>query len=198
MSHFSFTRTKYDSCALNKTDKENIHQLNLNIDPSIQNVSMCHPSVTTLNSYNGAYGVPQTSIDISSELRGQKRIISRCPETRYNPMINCNNCEKCDSGIPCDCSHCKEMKSIKLCDESFNPQFTRLNKPCNIFAGINIDRFDPLCENIQMNAQSLPISGVNTRLIAKDSFEAKRETRQSGDFRPSECKPLNKWSRQCK
>lgn len=170
MSHFSFTRTKYDQCASNKKDAENIHAFNLNVDSSTQNVKTCHSVMSSINSYNGAYGVPQSQIDISSELRGQTRSLSKCPGSRYNPMINCTDCEKCNVGLPCGCDHCKKSQNLPACSGLLSPSFTRLNKPCNIFSGITINRFDPLIENVQENAQSLPQSGVNTRLQVKDSF----------------------------
>lgn len=200
MSHFSFTRTKYDSCASTKKDEENMHSFNLNVDAATQNVKMCHPSMSTINGYNGAYGIPESQIDISSDLRGQTRALTKCPQSRYNPMRNCGTCENCDTGLPCGCDHCKKTQEMTHCSNLLTPTFTRLNKPCNIFAGITIDRFDPLFENVQMNSQSLPLSGDNTRLQVKDAFEKAKEPKSSGEYnaRPVECKPLNKRRSDCK
>ena len=195
MSQF-FTRTKYDSCASHKVDQENDHAFSLNTDASLQKPTICHPQLSSMG-YNGAYGIPTSSksIDISSELRGQTRLITRCPESRYNPIINCTFCENCDSGLPCGCSHCKESLQRDSCEESLNPSFTRLNKACNI-AGITINRFDPLISDIQREAQSLPQSGINTRLQSKDTYSsAMRPSINMTQVNPVQCKRISKWKR---
>jgi hypothetical protein len=60
-----------------------------------------------------------------------------------------------------------------------NPQYTRLNKPCNIFSGITIDRFDPMIMTQELQVpESSVIAGKNTRNQSKDQFKQKQEQEQ--------------------
>lgn len=202
MSQNFFTRTKYDSCASNKTDLENKHAFSITTDTnSLPGTGK--RCFTSFNSgYNGAHGVPKNFVDVSSELRGQTRSITRCPESRYNPVLNCSDCSNCNDGLPCGCNHCKKNNEDFLrCDsDSLNPEYTRLNKACNIFSGITIDRFDPLIRETQV-PESILIAGKNTRIQSKDQFKQIQE--QKGLIKPSvnlsnitsvSCKKVNKRS----
>ena len=57
------------------------------------------------------------------------------------------------------------------------PEYTRINKPCNIFSGISINRFHPLCEDLQdtNKIQSNSYIGTSTRLQVKDAFNKARQ-----------------------
>lgn len=174
MSSPFFTRTKYDSCASNRTDLENKRAFTIQTDSNTRKVQRCHASFGRNGGLSG--GVPDSIIDVSSDLRGQTRLLTRCPESRHNPLKNCENCDNCNDGIPCGCFHCKQTKELNMCDNALVPEYTRLNKGCNL-PGLTINRFDPLCDPIQMEGQSLPIAGSNTRIAVKDQFvKAKQES----------------------
>lgn len=163
MSDNFFTRTKYDQCASNKTDLENKHIFSIKTDSKSLPEQRCFTSFSA--GYNGAHGVPDNIIDVSSELRGQTRLLTRCPESRYN------GCPKCPSGI--------NENYISCNSDMLNPQYTRLNKPCNIFSGITIDRFDPMIMTQELQVpESSVIAGKNTRNQSKDQFKQKQEQEQ--------------------
>ena len=200
MSQNFFTRTKYDPCASNKTDLENKHAFSITTDSSSLPGKRCFSSFNS--GYNGAHGVPNNFVDVSSELRGQTRIITRCPGSRFNPVLNCTDCSNCSDGLPCGCDHCKKKNDdyLQCSSDNLNPQYTRLNKACNIFSGITIDRFDPLIKEVQIPESSL-IAGKNTRIQSKDQF--KQIQQEKGLVKPAvdisrvnsvSCKKLNKRS----
>jgi hypothetical protein len=105
--------------------------------------------------HNPYKSVPVDSIDIESELRGQTQILSKCPKPSTAKPY--------------------ETKLKDCVDKKLVPEYTRLNKPCNIFAGISINRFDPLYDDIQnfQRIQSNTYIGANTRLQVKDAFQKK-------------------------
>ena len=112
--------------------------------------------------HNPFKSIPFQNIDAESNLRGQTRNLSRCPSEKYNPYTE----PKVEFPIPKEC----ESKGLV-------PEYTRINKPCNIFSGISINRFHPLCEDVQQlnKIQSNSYAGVNTRLQVKDAFAKKNK-----------------------
>jgi hypothetical protein len=142
------------------------------------------------NSFNN---IPSNSIDIENDLRNSTRQLSRCPESRFDPtkLENCKSCDNCNQGLPCGCYHCKDTKTQNKLNETSDcdkliPEYTRINKPCNIFNGISINRFNPLCEDLQdtNKIQSNSYIGTNTRLQVKDTFKDKKPiTRPSNDLK---------------
>lgn len=180
-AHFSFSNIMYDKCNLDKKNQESIGPFNWITDSVYENKESCYQfnSPFMHNQYNN---IPSSSIDVSSDLRNQTRLLSKCPENKFDPtkLSNCKACENCNQGLPCGCSHCKDTKNNnKLNDCKFDglvPQYTRLNKPCNIFSGININRFNPLFEDLQDSSkiQSNSYIGINSRLTVKDAFKNKQ------------------------
>ena len=176
MAHFSFTNSLYDDCNLEKKKQESLAPFNWVTDPLYQNSQDVYVNASPFiqNQYKT---VPSKGIDIDTDLKNMNRPLSRCPEAKFNPVVNCKACEKCDQGLPCGCLHCQETKFQNKLNEAQNPslvpEYTRINKPCNIFSGISINRFHPLCEDLQDSnkIQSNSYIGTNTRLQVKDAFK---------------------------
>lgn len=180
MSHFSFTKSLYDDCNIKKKQSESTAPFNWVTDQLFENKLNCHVNASPFM-HNHFHNIPSGHIDIENDLRNSTRQLSRCSESRFDPtkLDNCKACDKCNQGLPCGCSHCKETKNQNklnesaACDKGLIPQYTRINKPCNIFSGITINRFHPLCEDLQdtNKIQSNSYIGTNTRLQVKDAFK---------------------------
>lgn len=155
MSHFSFSRSLYDDCAIAKKDVESTSSFQWITDKNtVESQESCFLGAAPFM-HNPFKSIPAGSIDIESELRGQTRFLSKCPEQQYNP----NMAKPIDYKI-------KECVDIRLA-----PEYTRTNRACNILSGISINRFHPLCEDLQAitKISNNDIIGKNTRLAIKDA-----------------------------
>jgi hypothetical protein len=178
-AHFSFSNSLYDNCNLEKKNQESTGQFKWVTDNVKESKSACYVNTTPFM-HKQFQSIPYNKIDIESDLRNQNRILTRCPDSRFDPtkLDNCKDCEKCNQGLPCGCQHCRQTKyenELKDCTNSnLVPEYTRINKPCNIFSGITINRFNPLIEDLQdtNKIQSNSYIGTNTRLQVKDAFKA--------------------------
>jgi hypothetical protein len=157
MSHFTFTRSTYDDCALNTKQKENDSAFGWTTDNSVvESKKSCYQGTSPFM-HNPYRSIPMNSVDIESELRGQNLDLTKCPEKKFDPSkqkpvtVNLNDC-----------------------DNTLVPVYTRLNNATNIFSGITINRFNPLHENLQTNIHQNSYIGVNTRLLLKDVFSSKK------------------------
>jgi len=181
-AHFSFTNSLYDECNLEKKHQESTSAFDWITDSVYEHKDSCHVGVSPFM-HNQFRSIPSNAIEIENDLRNQTRLLSRCPGTRFDPtkLENCKDCKNCNQGLPCGCSHCQDTKQLfKLADCKTNnlvPEYTRINKPCNIFSGISINRFHPLCEDLQdtNKIQSNSYIGTSTRLQVKDAFNKARE-----------------------
>lgn len=161
MSHFSFTRNLYDKCALEKKDQESTSPFKWVTDSQIaESKTACHQGTSPFMQ-NPFRSIPINKVDIESDLRGQNYMSSRCPSHKFNPEL-----QK------------KYTETLKSCEKitEFAPEYTRLNKSCNIFSGISINRFSPLCDDAQdvNKIHTNSYIGVNTRLQVKDAFKEKK------------------------
>lgn len=154
MSHFSFTRNLYDNCAIEKKDQESAAPFKWMTDESIVSKS-CYQGESPLM-HNPLKSIPSTSVDVESDLRGQTRKLSRCPSNKFNPN-----------------DQPTQVVDLKDCDTTLMPEYTRLNKSCNVFSGVTINRFQPLCEDVQevSKIQENSYIGVNTRLQMRDAYQ---------------------------
>lgn len=162
MSDFSFTRNLYDECSLEQKNQENKNSFNWITDKNVvESKQSCYQGTSPFM-HNPFKSIPMDSVDIESNLRGQHFKSSRCSIHKFNP----NNNPYSSYGTALH--DCKDNKLV--------PEYTRLNKPCNIFSGININRFTPLCEDLTdvNKIHSNNYIGVNTRLVIKDSFKNKQ------------------------
>jgi hypothetical protein len=178
MSYQSFANLNYDKCALDKKAQENLSHFNWTVDTNYgESNSPCFIGASPF-SHNPSRFSPSNVIEIESNLRGQNFKLSKCPSEKYNPLSNCTECEKCNEGHPCGCAHCikKRQDFLKDCDEEkskfLTPEYTRVTKPCNNLSGININRFEYLCEDVQdiKKIQDNSYIGTSTRLAVRDSF----------------------------
>jgi hypothetical protein len=141
----------------------------LNDISTYDNCWMEHPGYIARNS-----GTLSGGIDIESELRSLNYPLSYCPGVRYSPIKNCIQCEKCNTGIPCECAHCKKRLDYNKagCGDQLIPEFTRFNKrPCHTIASSYVDRFENLCVDVQdvERIHSNNYIGDNTRLLSRDA-----------------------------
>ena len=184
MSHFSFTRNAYDKCAMDLKNTDNEAIFSHNTDSTItESSSSCFVSYSPFMAAP-QNSVPSSIIDTESELRGQSQILGKCPSNRFNPMTS----------QPI-------QRDIRLCsDEVLMPEYTRINKPCNIFSGININRFHPLCEDLQdlNKIHSNNYIGSNSRLDVKDAHDNQKRNKSQFDFKFDPKNPCRSGSLDCK
>jgi len=159
MSHFSFTRNLYDDCALEKKDQESTAPYKWMTDTTVVESDKSCYQRNTPYMHKPFNGIPHTSVDTESDLRGQTRRLSRCPKNKFIP------------------EETKTQIELKDCtDTDLLPEYTRLNKSCNMFSGITINRFNPLCEDVQelSKIQENSYIGMNTRLVMRDAAFSKK------------------------
>lgn len=160
MSHFSFTRNSYDDCALDKKNQESTSPFKWITDSSVvESNQSCFLKASPFQQ-NPFKSIPVGSVDIESDLRGQTFRASKCATHKYNP----NKATPVETKI----NDCK--------DEGLIPSYTRLNKSCNVLSGVSINRFHPLCEDVQdlFKIHKNDYIGINTRLQIKDTFQNKK------------------------
>lgn len=166
----SFTRNLYDSFDVEKRNKDGMYSYNY-ITDSVNESN----DGNKYNSYlRKARNIPSTDIDEESDLRKPQDTRDLSNWNTFQKKRNCKGCKKCEKGLPCNCESCSKMKAAaaEVTTRDFMPEYTRLQKPCNIYSGININRFYPLYEDAQdsNNIQSNSYIGTNTRLQIKDAF----------------------------
>lgn len=130
-------------------------------------------------------GVLSSSIDVESELKRLNYINSKSPESRYNPIKNCKDCKKYGTGIYCSHSVKNTHNHVLTdCDNQLIPQYTRELKACNDITSININRFEPLCVDVQKDKRIHNNSyiGSQTRNESKDITRKLRQTLKTPIF----------------
>ena len=150
-----FTRKSSDNCALSQKDALNNNAFGLVVDKSvIESDESCFQASAPFK-HNPFRSIPSNIVDIESELRGQTRVMSKCPSVlnRFNEFPS--------------------KKIVECQSKTLVPEYTRINRPCNVLAGITINRFNPLCEDLQEihKIQDNTYIGSNTRLQYKDSYK---------------------------
>lgn len=179
-THFTFSKSLYDECNIKKKEQESTGPFKWITDSVYESPSACFLDESPFM-HNNFYSIPSNKVDVESDLRNQTRLLTRCPEGRFNPLINSTSCPKFNSGLPCECKDCKEAKKVfelHDCEKSgLIPESTRTKRPCNILSGISINRFDPLYEDLQdsQKIQSNSFIGVNTRMQVKDAYKKTQE-----------------------
>lgn len=160
MSHFSFTRASSDKCALEQKNKESTDPFEWLTDKSIaESKDVCFQSTSPFMQ-NPYRSVPSSIVDIESDLKGNTYNLSKCANRKYNPNVQKQG-----------------TNPLKECaDNGLIPEYTRLNKSCNVFSGVTINRFQPLCENLQElnKIHNNSYIGINTRLHVKDAYTPKK------------------------
>lgn len=169
-SHFSFTSNLYDKCNLEQKNKESAGPFHWMTDHVKESNSKCYQQQSPFI-HNTFANIPSSNVDISSDLRGQTRLLSRCPEKKFK-----SGCLKCNENGLLMCDECKANIMFKDCPtDALVPEYTRIKRPCDILSGININRFHPLTEDLQ-EAHKIHMNsyiGMNTRNNVKDAWENK-------------------------
>lgn len=174
----SFTRTLYDKSALLQRDSTSKSIFdNITSDSSVKESNKSCFLRASPFSHFPQNSIPSAIIDLDSELRNQTRIAG---DRLIPDKPICPDCKNCSSSLPCDCLHCltsaEHTNGIECKDDiDLIPIYSRIEKPCNIFQGITINRFPVLCSNPQ-DEYKIPtndIVGINSRLAVKDSYDSR-------------------------
>jgi hypothetical protein len=105
----SFTRQSYDQCAYNKNLRQSVSVLDHLLDPNkYYNVNEGRVELGVFGGTNVSLS-KDNLVNIESDLRGQTRQLSTCPELKYLP-----SCEGCDTneGIPCGSWSCRQKEDL--------------------------------------------------------------------------------------
>jgi hypothetical protein len=166
-AHHSFTRSAYDECELKKQFAENMASFQWATDCNVvESKESCFQGSAPFM-HNPFKSIPKESVDIESELKGQTRNLSRCPEHKFDPSKF--------KPINITLNECKDNKLV--------PEYTRENRSCNVLSGISINRFNPLCDDSYLTIHQNDYIGKNTRLEVKDTYTKKREEQKQIDKR---------------
>lgn len=181
----SFTGLTDDSCAYKQRLMESTSPFRYQMElAKYESCSKCFQAYPGFQGTLGGRGpsVGPRRIDMDSDLRGQTRLLSRCPQKKYNPFSykHCQQCNNCNTGLPCGCSHCqsRDIDALNDCRPGIVPmesQDTRTFNACNPLNGLFINRFDHVCENPQDPGRwefyrSNRRLGEETRLDNRDSY----------------------------
>ncbi len=181
----SLTRGIYDDCAYKRRLHESTSPLLYQINPiAYESCTKCHMAYPGMISDAGqggkGFGIGPDRVDIDSDLRGQTRLLTRCPSHKYNPKSYqyCGECERCSGGLPCSCSHCKsrDVSGLSDCRPGIIPVEsldTRAFDACNPIRSQYLDRFDYLCCDPQSPSRVFFYPGnrrlgMETRLDMRD------------------------------
>ena len=150
-SNKALSRLIHDDCAYKHRLYESTSPLMYRINPVFAEAcSKCHMGypgfIGTLGGFG--FGVGPDRIDIDSDLRGETRLITKCPTHKYNPnsYIYCSKCSNCNAGLPCGCAHCKhsDVSHLQDCRPGIVPiesLDTRNFNGCSDLNGIFINLF---------------------------------------------------------
>ena len=105
----SFNRTKYDNCSYKVDLKSSVDTLGYILSPHrYENENKCMHQLGLVGGTSVSH-IKGNMVDLESELRGQTRIISKCPDNLYTPSNN--GIIKNDKTEPIE----QEMKHLPSC-----------------------------------------------------------------------------------
>jgi len=180
--HFSFTRTLYDACNLEKKNQESFGPGRYRTDyTTAEHDHSCFLQQYAPFQHAPFPSIPANYVDAESELRNQTRVLSRCsePKFKYNPYKSNQFTHKLKD--------CKDEYVLN----GLVSEHTRVDKPCDVLSEININRFHPLCEDLQKlnKIHSNAYIGSNTRLAVKDVHKKERENSKTNFVKNSDFNP---------
>jgi hypothetical protein len=152
----SFTRLLYDNCNFK-------HRMKESRGPSDYQTGT--PLIKPTFNENVGYmshvhhrSVGSSRIDIESDLNNRTRVASECDSKKF-PF-----------------NSVKTGNKLKNSNSKLNTEYTREKSAC-VLAGVNINRFEPLCTNFQDAnlIQSNCIIGMDTRLFEKDNQKQNKQ-----------------------
>ncbi len=84
----SFNRTKYDNCSYKVDLKSSVDTLSYILSPyRYENSNKCMHQLGLVGGTSVSH-IKGNLVDLDSELRGQTRILTRCPTNQYMPSDN--------------------------------------------------------------------------------------------------------------
>jgi len=84
----SFNRTKYDNCSYKVDLKSSVDTLSYILSPyRYENNNKCMHQLGLVGGTSVSH-IKGNLVDLDSELRGQTRILTRCPTSKYTPSEN--------------------------------------------------------------------------------------------------------------
>jgi len=84
----SFNRTKYDNCSYKVDLKSSVDTLSYILSPyRYENSNKCMHQLGLVGGTSVSH-IKGNLVDLDSELRGQTRILTRCPNNQYIPSDN--------------------------------------------------------------------------------------------------------------
>lgn len=121
----SFTRPRYDACAYKTTLTESTSVAGYTMDPTkFNHCSPCRMEFGIVGGNNvSIFGGDM--VQLESDLRGQTRVASQCPEKKYSPStviegVKTNGCKPgCGkTGVPCGSLSCRQddLKHLPACN----------------------------------------------------------------------------------
>ena len=159
------TRLKYDNCYIRDDTAQSTEPLSYWLDPN--QINNCGACLSTLGPRIGYMGYgdsttvghvnapSQALVDVESILQNRNMLISKCKDGQTNNIDVFK--------FP--------VKNARICDNKLNPQATHLSNPPYNFREIQMNRFETLPQNPQLNIFQ-PFA-VNTQLEAKDNYVPK-------------------------
>jgi hypothetical protein len=118
----SSNRLSYDACAYEKNLQQSTSPLDYALyNGKYQNCSKCRIEFGTVGG-NGVSLFSGNLVDLESDLRGQTRVASLCPNSMYKP--NCSSkCNNKLNGLPCSSKECKpKMIDQPSCQMQYYPK----------------------------------------------------------------------------
>ena len=177
------TRGIYDQCAYNHRLMESTSPLGYQINPiAYESCHKCHQAYPGFVGHLGGvgFGIGPDRVDMESDIRGQTRLLSRCPSKKYDPTKykNCNTYEKFEGGLPCGDNkvNVNDMSYMPDCTPGILPTESldsRNFNGCSDLNGIFINRFDHVCANPQDPNRVFFYKNTNRRLGEETRLDMK-------------------------
>ena len=156
----SFNKQMYDPCNARHRFKESTGAMKYQM--SNTNTSDCYSNEPGFISRYVGGGVVGSYIDTESELKNMTRPLSECPSNQHQYK------------------NTKEKNVRGECGSHLRTEYTREKRPCNVLSGVNINRFEPLCTNLQElnKIHSNCFIGANSRLETQDRARDEKDYRK--------------------
>ena len=148
----SFNRLNYDRDAYQQELKQSVGQGNYVLATPVSDCKACFPPDNlSTHDMNSSVCLNRSLVDVSSELLGLNRKLSRAPGEKYLP----------------DASYCQSA-SLKDCN-ALHTEDTRLSNPPITLRGTGWNRWEWLCRDPQKKALVPFDHNIANRIVAKDN-----------------------------
>jgi hypothetical protein len=159
------SRLPYDECAYGDKLKESVGPMEYRLSPDqMYNCNSCLSTLGPRSSNLGrgydisrpfatGYAASQDLVDVESNLSNRHIKTSKCKSGNVNTT---------------DVNKYK-LKNVKLCDNTLNPETTRLSAPASNYRSMSVNRFYNLPKDPQANI--FWDNAINSRLEATDNYK---------------------------